>query len=313
MARWLVTGGAGFIGSHLVDALLARGDRVRVLDNLSSGKQANLAAAAELVLGDVADPRIVTEAADAVDGIFHLAAVASVERCSKDWVACHRTNVTGTITVLNQARQRSSKPLPVVYASSAAVYGANDRLPLAEAADLRPLSAYGADKLGSELHAQIAWSVHGVPNVGLRFFNVYGPRQDPSSPYSGVIAIFADRLAHGREIEIFGDGQQTRDFIFVSDVVAHLLAAMADLRSGAQIFNVCTGHGTSVLEMAHALAQLAGRKPIIRYGAARRGDIRASIGDPTAARSAFGLVAGTNLLDGLRGTFDDVNAAGLSG
>jgi UDP-glucose 4-epimerase len=311
MANWLVTGGCGFIGSHLVDALVARGDRVRVLDDLSSGKRENLAEAAELVVGDVADRHITARAAEGADGIFHLAAVASVERCAQDWVESHRTNLTGTITIFDEARRGKPKPVPVVYASSAAVYGDSDRLPLSETEYPRPLSAYGADKLGGELHAQVAWSLFGVPNVGLRFFNVYGPRQDPSSPYSGVIAIFANRVAHHREIEIFGDGHQTRDFIFVGDVVAHLLAAMADLRSGARIYNVCTGQGISVLEMARAVAQLAGREPEIRYTGARRGDIKASVGDPTAARTAFGIVAAANLLDGLKITLDHMSGARL--
>src|SRR6185437_3093150 len=162
MARWLVTGGAGFIGSHLVDALLARGDAVCVLDDLSSGRRSNLAATAELVVGHVADPRAVADAARSCDGIFHLAAVASVERCSKDWLGSHRTNLTGTITIFDQARRAHPKPLPVVYASSAAVYGDSDRLPLSETTAARPLSAYGADKLGGELHARVAWSLYGV-------------------------------------------------------------------------------------------------------------------------------------------------------
>lgn len=312
MENWLVTGGCGFIGSHLVDALLARGDRVRVLDDLSSGKRENLAGAAELVVGDVADPRAVAQAAEGADGIFHLAAVASVERCAQDWVGSHRTNLTGTITIFDEARRAAPKPLPVVYASSAAVYGDNDCLPLAEATHPRPLSAYGADKLGGELHAQVAWSLFGVPNVGLRFFNVYGPRQDPSSPYSGVIAIFAERIANGRGIEIFGDGQQSRDFIFVTDVVAHLLAAMDGLCSGAQIFNVCTGQRISILELAQAVAQAAGCKPRIRHEPARRGDIRASIGDPSAARAAFGLAARTGVVDGLKSTIGFMKAHRLS-
>jgi UDP-glucose 4-epimerase len=313
MSRWLVTGGCGFIGSHLVEALLARGDGVRVLDNLSSGKKSNIPADAEFLEGDVADPSSVAEALDGMHGVFHLAAVASVERCQDDWLECHRTNLSGTINVLEKSRRGGSKPsLPIVYASSAAVYGDNDQLPLIESANARPLSAYGADKLGGEVHARVAWSVHGIPNVGLRFFNVYGPRQDPASPYSGVIAIFADRIARDQEIEIFGDGQHTRDFIFVTDVVAHLLAAMTDLRSGARVFNVCTGRRVSVLELAQVIARVAGRTPRIRHSPPRRGDIRASVGDPTAARSAFGLVANTTFLDGVRKTLDFMKASGLS-
>ncbi len=183
--------------------------------------------------------------------VSHLAAIASVERGNQDWLGCHRVNLTGSITVLDQARRagkspaRAGRPVPVVYASSAAVYGDNPAIPLAEDAAPRPLSAYGADKLGSELHARVGAQVHGVPAIGLRFFNVYGPRQDPRSPYSGVISIFCDRLRAGREVTIFGDGSQTRDFVYVGDVVAALAAAMARLAAAPQassdVINVCTG------------------------------------------------------------------------
>jgi UDP-glucose 4-epimerase len=303
MANWLVTGGCGFIGSHLVDALLARGDQVRVLDDLSTGKRENIPAKVELITGDVADARLVAQAVDGIDGIFHLAAVASVQRSSEDWLGTHRANLTGTITVLNAARPtKTREALPVVYASSAAVYGDNPAVPLHEKAALRPLSAYGADKLGSELHGQVAWSAHGIPTLGLRFFNVYGPRQDPSSPYSGVIAIFADRLMNDAAIQIFGDGQQSRDFIYVSDVVAHLLAAMTSLRAEARVVNVCTGRPTTILELADIIARLAGRKARLHHAPARIGDIRTSIGDPSAASQLLGVRATIAIADGLQNT-----------
>jgi UDP-glucose 4-epimerase len=274
-----------------------------VLDDLSSGKRENIPASAELVIGDVADRSVVARAADGVDGIFHLAAVASVQRSTEDWLGCHRTNLTGSITVFDCARRsRAKAPLPVVYASSAAVYGDNPAVPLRETAMLQPLSAYGADKLASELHGRVAWAVHGIPTTGLRFFNVYGPRQDPSSPYSGVIAIFADRFAKDADIDIFGDGQQTRDFIYVADVVAHLLAAMANLRAGANVLNVCTGRATSIVELARIIAKIAGREARINHRAARVGDITASVGDPTAAHQALGVRAATQIADGLRRT-----------
>lgn len=299
MALWLVTGGCGFIGSHLVEALARRGDRVRVLDDLSTGSPENLPPGTDLRIGDVADGGATAAAFAGVDGCFHLAAVSSVQRCTDDWVASHRTNLTGTITVFDQARRTST---PVVYASSAAVYGDNAQIPLAESAVARPLSAYGVDKLAGEMHGRVAWSVHGVPNIGLRFFNVFGPRQDPRSPYSGVIAIFAARIAAGCEIEIFGDGAQTRDFIYVADVVDHLLAAMRDLRRDARIFNVCTGRGCSVGELAMLIGEVAGREPRVRYGAPRAGDIKRSIGDPTSAIAAFGLRARTPMREGLAHT-----------
>ena len=171
MATYLVTGGAGFIGSHLVDALLARGDGVRVLDDLSTGKRQNLPAGVELLLGDVADLALTKQAMAGCAGCFHLAAVASVQRGNEDWLGTHRSNQTGSIAVFEAARGADAgRPVPVVYASSAAVYGDNAELPLKEEAQTRPLSAYGADKLGSELHARVASLVHGVPTVGLRFF-----------------------------------------------------------------------------------------------------------------------------------------------
>jgi UDP-glucose 4-epimerase len=281
-----------------------------VLDDLSTGKRENIPAGAELVVGDVADRNLVRHAIEGVDGIYHLAAVASVQRASEDWLGCHRTNLTGSITVFDGARNARLKgALPVVYASSAAVYGDNPAVPLAETAEVRPLSAYGADKLASELHGRVAWQVHAVPTTGLRFFNVYGPRQDPSSPYSGVIAIFADRFANGADIEIFGDGQQTRDFIYVEDVVAHLLAAMARLRSGANVLNVCTGRATSITELARIIAKIVGREPRIRYGSTRVGDITASVGDPNAACGALGVRATMSIAEGLRRTLQYADTA----
>ena len=300
MALYLVTGGCGFIGSHLVDALLARGDRVRVLDDLSTGKRENLDPRAELTVGEVADKQLVGGALSGADGCFHLAAVASVERGNKDWLGTHRTNLTGAVTVFDAARTANPVgPVPVVYASSAAVYGDCAELPLRETAPTRPLSAYGADKLGCELHARVAWQVHGVPTVGCRFFNVYGPRQDPASPYSGVISIFFDRLGRGLPITIFGDGGQNRDFIYVADVVDALLRAAGRATEGAAVLNVCTGRSTTVLELARTVADVRKAKLETRFEAARQGDIRASLGDPRGAAEALGFLAGTTLAQGL--------------
>ncbi len=305
MATWLVTGGCGFIGSHLADALLARGDQIRILDDLSSGSLANKPAAALLVRGDVADPAALATAMDGVDGCFHLAAIASVERGHRDWLGAHRTNLSGTIAVFDTARSANpSRPVPVVYASSAAVYGDNLNLPLAEHSATRPLSAYGADKLGCELHARVASGVHGVPTTGLRFFNVYGPRQDPRSPYSGVISIFCDRLRSGRAVTVFGDGGQSRDFIFVGDVVRALLAAMGTVSRNARVLNVCTGRGTTVRDVAAQIAALLGVPLRIEFAPPRAGDIHASLGDPSQACRSLGVVADTLLRDGVARTLD---------
>jgi UDP-glucose 4-epimerase len=298
MQNYLVTGGAGFIGSHLCDALIARGDAVRVLDDLSTGARSNLPAGARLIVGDVADPATVQAALDGVDGCFHLAAIASVERGVTDWLGTHRTNLTGTVTVFDAIR-RAGTHVPVVYASSAAVYGDCETIPISEEAPRQPLSAYGADKLGCELHARVASHVHVIPTVGLRFFNVFGPRQDPRSPYSGVISIFCERLRTGAPVTIFGDGGQTRDFVYVADVVAALLAAMALRPDNAPVFNVCNGSATSILELARLIAGLAGTAPLVQHAPPRSGEIRHSLGVPERARTALGLGEPVSLRDGL--------------
>ena len=302
MDGFLITGGAGFIGSHLADALLAAGQRVRVLDDLSTGRRGNLDARCELVVGDVADPVAMRQAMAGMAGCFHLAAIASVARANADWRGTHRINQTGTVTVLEAARDAGR--LPVVYASSAAVYGDLGGAVAREDMAPAPLTAYGADKLGSELHARVAWLVHGVPALGLRFFNVYGPRQDPASPYSGVVSIFAARLGRGQDVTMHGDGSQTRDFVFVADVVAHLQAAMRRLRgqSGSWVLNVCTGRATSVRELAATLAGLLGTAARLEHGPARPGDIARSLGNPAAAIAALGLAAGIRLEQGLAAT-----------
>jgi UDP-glucose 4-epimerase len=298
MSAYLVTGGAGFIGSHLCDALVARGDTVRVLDDLSTGHRNNLPVSATLIEGDVADPILVSQGLDGVDGCFHLAAVPSVEKGVNDWLGTHRTNITGTITVFDAIR-RGGRRIPVVYASSAAVYGDVAISPIAETEPCAPLSAYGADKYGCELHARVASHVHGIPTVGLRFFNVYGLRQDPKSPYSGVISVFCERIAGGMPISIYGDGQQTRDFVYVSDVVGSLLAAMA-LRPGASpVFNVCSGVSTSVEALAHLIAQLAGKNLNAQTHPPRAGEIRHSLGSPALADAVLGIEGRMSLRVGL--------------
>ena len=299
MSSWLVTGGAGFIGSHLCDALVARGDRVCVLDDLSTGQRANLPNGVTLLEGDVADAARVDEAMSGVDGCFHLAAVASVEKGVTDWIGTHRTNLTGTITVFDAIRRQGRRDVPVVYASSAAVYGDVTVLPITEATPCRPLSAYGADKYGCELHARVAGVGHGIPSMGLRFFNVYGPRQDARSPYSGVISIFCERIRSGQPIAVFGDGQQTRDFVYVGDVVRALLAAMQHSSDAAPVFNVCTGVPTSVETLATLIAEVTGQRLTVHAKPPRIGEIKHSIGDPHPASNALALAGRTGLRDGL--------------
>ncbi|MCW3477252.1 NAD-dependent epimerase/dehydratase family protein [Limobrevibacterium gyesilva] len=299
MALFLVTGAAGFIGSHLVDGLLAAGHSVRGLDDFSSGLIENLDPRCQVLRADVADPIAVHRAMQGVDGCFHLAAIASVARTNEDWLGTHRTNQTGTITVLDAARRCGG--VPVVYASSAAVYGDVVGAAAHEAMLPRPRTAYGADKLGSELHAAAAWHVHQVPSFGLRFFNVYGPRQNPCSPYTGVISIFAQQMATGSPVTVHGDGRQIRDFVHVSDVVAHLTAAMRHLQAArdASVVNVCTGRPVSVLDVIRILGEIHGRTPRIVHGPERAGDIRQSVGDPSAARNMLGVQYTVTLEDGL--------------
>ncbi|MBN8543606.1 MAG: SDR family NAD(P)-dependent oxidoreductase [Alphaproteobacteria bacterium] len=289
----LITGGCGFIGSHLADALVASGMDVIILDNLSTGKQSNAPSKAKLVVGDVADAALVHELVGKADLVFHLAAVASVELCERDAENSHRTNFIGTKNVLDAAAASPKKPL-VVYASSAAVYGDNPNLPLAESAETTPLGNYGRDKLAGEVYAQ----QQNIRSVGLRFFNVFGPRQDPRSPYSGVISIFTDRALAGQDITYFGDGEQTRDFIYVGDIVKLLLAA-SNHSGPAAVANGCTGKATSLKQLVATLAELVGTAPKTAHAEARKGDIRHSLGNPEQAKKLLGFTATTPLKDGL--------------
>jgi UDP-glucose 4-epimerase len=298
--RYLVTGGCGFIGSHTAAALLSNGHEVCILDNLSSGKIQNKPVNAELIIGEVADSEAVAKAMTGCDGVFHFAAIASVERCNRDWIGAHRTNLGGTVTVFEAAcRARLNGPVPVVYASSAAVYGRSTEVPLRETSRLRPESPYGADKLGCELHAAAGFRVHGLPTCGVRFFNVYGPGQDPHSPYSGVISIFCDRARNGREITIFGDGRQTRDFVFVDDAVAGVLAAMDGCLHAATVVNICTGRGTSLLDLVGYIEQNLHSQTPLSFAERRRGDIDLSVGDPSLGAEQLGFRAPTSIRTGL--------------
>jgi len=305
MACILVTGGAGFMGSHLVEALLDREHAVRVLDDLSSGNRENLPRQVEFIHGDVTDPVAVQRAFDGIDACFHLAAIASVVRSSCEWLRSHQVNLTGTINIFNQARRlRAHREIPVVYASTAAVYGDSSFVPIGEQRPAVPLSAYGVDKRACELHARVAGAVHGIPTVGLRFFNLYGPRQDPQSPYSGVISIFADKLARGEPVEIFGDGQHVRDFTYIGDAVSALCRALPAASTSAAVFNVCTGKGTTVQVLAETMAGLYRTELVAYHRPTRAGDVRVSIGDPRHAAEHLGFRAETALADGLAMTLN---------
>lgn len=312
MAHYLVTGGLGFIGSHLVEALLAAGNRVTVLDDGSTGRPENVSPEVPVVLADVANGQVVRRALHGLDGCFHLAANPSVPRCLEDYLGTHRTNLTGTVAVLDAAAREGRErgvPIPVVYASSCAVYGNPKELPLRESSPTLPLSSYGADKLAGEIHARMAAGVLGVPSLGLRLFNVYGPRQDPNSPYSGVLSIFCHRLAAGEGVTVFGDGRQVRDFVYVGDVVTRFLSAMARVRTfSPAVVNVCTGRRTSLLEVGRIVAGLCRRSFAPEFAAERTGDIKVSVGDPTLGETTLGPHLYMSLEEGLRRTLNAIAA-----
>ncbi|HEX5059900.1 MAG TPA: SDR family NAD(P)-dependent oxidoreductase [Kofleriaceae bacterium] len=303
----VVTGGAGFIGSHTVDRLMETGHRVVVLDNFSTGKLSNLAnwadsPALHVVECDVSDSIFaaldpITNQHGPVGRIVHLAAQVSVVQSIANPQRDAEVNYGGTLQVLDYAKARGVKK--IVFASSAAVYGDVTEMPVSEDAPKQPLSPYGINKYASELALDYYANVHGVPATALRFFNVYGPRQDPSSPYSGVISIFTDRARAGRPLTIFGDGQQTRDFIYVGDVVRAITAALAD-GNARLVANVGMGCEISVLELARTIVDLCGGGSPIEHQPARAGEILKSRARVDRLRDALGIVAETKLVDGLR-------------
>lgn len=278
----LVTGGAGFIGSNLVDALVARGYAVRVLDNLSTGKRSNLPADAgvELIIGDVADAQAMRDAVQGCRAVVHLAAVASVQASVDDPVGTHQSNLVGTLNLCEA--MRTSGLRRVVFASSAAVYGNNgEGAPIGEGTPKAPLTPYAADKLASEHYLDFYRRQHGLEPVVFRFFNIYGPRQDPSSPYSGVISIFTERAQKGLPIAVFGDGEQTRDFVYVGDLVELLVQALESPEVQEGAVNVGLNQATSLNQLLDAVGDVVGGLPEVRYQAARQGDIRHSRADNT--------------------------------
>lgn len=285
----MVSGGAGFIGSHLVEVLLDKGHEVTVLDDLSTGKRENLPEHERLnvVVGDVADVDILASCVFEKDVIVHLAAVASVQRSVEDPIGVHRTNMMGTLTLLEAARVAEVERF--IYASSAAVYGDVVELPVAETIPPQPLTPYAIDKLAGEQYLRHYHRQGTVAGTAFRFFNVYGPRQDPSSPYSGVVSVFADRVSAGRPVNIFGDGQQTRDFVFVRDLVRVLAKSIHwDREKTLPIINVGQGQELSLLEMLDAIETVAGRKVERRFADPRDGDIRHSRADISMLRERMG-------------------------
>ncbi len=298
----LVTGGAGFIGSHLVDALTGAGRRVRVLDNLSTGRRDNLATGAEFVEGDVCDPAAVARAVQGAGVVFHLAARASVQHSIEDPLGSHHVCATGTLQVLDAARKAGARR--VVYAGSASAYGIPAGDVQTEADPLRALSPYAAAKLAGEFYCQAFAAAYGLETVVLRFFNIFGPRQRADSPYSGVIALFAAALLQGKTPRVNGDGLQSRDFTYVGDVVQALTRAAEAPGVAGCTYNVGTGRGTSVLDLIAALNRLLGTHVQPEHGPARAGDIRHSRADISAIRRDLGYEPAFPFEEGLRRTLE---------
>jgi len=314
MTHVLVTGGAGFIGSHIVEKLLSDGASVRVLDNFSSGRPENLRfekrnpadpvsiqGQLEILEGDLRDAESIKAAVRGIDLVFHLAAFVSVSQSMTDPQNCFDVNVGGTVTLLEAARQEGVRK--VVLSSSTAVYGDTDKFPTDEGTPLSPLSPYALSKQINELYARLYTRTFHLPVVALRYFNVYGPRQRPDSDYAAAIPIFVRHLVRGEPITIFGDGKQSRDFIFVKDVVrANLLAA--ESKAAGEAFNICTGRETTLLDLLEELSGISSRQPEVSFGPVRAGDIYRSAGNPQKANSALGFRAETSLTEGLQQTVE---------
>ena len=303
--RYLVTGGAGFVGSNTVDELVRRGHSVVVLDDLSAGKEENLSPVAgkiEFIRGSITDLETVRAACRGVDYVLHLAARTSVPRSVKDPLETNRVNVDGTLNVLVAARDAQVRR--VVFAASSSAYGETPTLPKAETMTPAPISPYGVSKLVGEAYTQVFGRVYGLENVSLRYFNVFGPRQDPNSPYSGVLSRFITALLDGAQPVVFGDGEQSRDFTYVDNVVeANLLACEASKVSGT-VINVGTGSRFTLNQTLKLLEKIAGKPANAKYDPPREGDIRDSQADIELARKLLGYRPRIGFEEGLRRTWD---------
>jgi len=312
MANYLVTGGAGFIGSHLAEELVRRGHRVRVADSLVTGKRANLdhISEAEFVEGDLADLTFARRAVDGVDFVLHQAAIPSVPRSVKDPVTSHRANVDGTLNVLIAARDARVRRL--VFAGSSSAYGDTPTLPKHEDMPSNPLSPYALQKVIAEEYLKLFYRLYGLETVSTRYFNVFGPRQDPSSTYSGVISVFATALLDRRAPTIFGDGEQTRDFTYVANVVAGVLLACESPKAPGEVINIATGGRISLNTLFDTMRRLIGVEVYPQYADRRTGDVRDSQADITKATNLLGYQPHVAFEDGLRLTVDWYRTAGTA-
>ncbi len=315
MARFLVTGGAGFIGSNLVEAILGRGDDVRVVDNFLTGRRSNLASAAEwarsgggsfeLIEGDIRDPETCRTAIQGMGYVLHQAAIPSVQRSVDDPRSSHEVNVDGTLNLLLAAREAGVERF--VFASSSSLYGESEELPKVETMAPDPISPYGLQKLAAERYCVLFHRLYGLATVALRYFNVFGPRQDPSSEYSAVIPRFLSAAGAGEAPTIFGDGEQTRDFTFIANVVqANLKACEAGGEALGRAYNVACGDRYSLNELVRRIGGMLGREVEPEYAAARKGDIRHSMAGIEQATRLLGYRPAVGLDEGLRRTWQDL-------
>jgi UDP-N-acetylglucosamine/UDP-N-acetyl-alpha-D-glucosaminouronate 4-epimerase len=302
MANYLVTGGAGFIGSHLVEELVRRGERVRVVDSLITGKRQNLShvPAVDFMEGDLADPEIAQCAVKGMDYVLHQAAIPSVPRSVEDPITSNRANIDASLNVLVAARDAGVKR--VVYAGSSSAYGNTPTLPKVETMPTAPLSPYALQKLVAEQYCRMFTDLYGLETVTIRYFNVFGPRQDPSSPYSGVISLFISALCDGRQPTIYGDGEHTRDFTYVANVVDGVLRACTAPAAKGEVINVATGVRISLNTLFNTVRQLVGTNVEPLYGEPRAGDVKDSQADISKARRVLGYEPSVTFEEGLEKT-----------
>ena len=310
MAHYLVTGGAGFIGSHLTEELVRRGHQVRVADSLITGKRGNLdhVPGVEFLEGDLADLTFAVRAVEGCDYVLHQAAIPSVPRSVKDPITSNRANVDATLNTLVAARDAGVKRL--VFAASSSAYGDTPTLPKHEGMPTNPLSPYALQKVVGELYLQMFTRLYGLETVSIRYFNVFGPRQDPSSPYSGVISVFATALLENRSPRIYGDGEQTRDFTYVANVVDGVLRACEAPKAGGEVINVATGGRISLNKLFYAMRDVVGGHLEPTYGEPRKGDVRDSQADIRKAKTILGYEPVVSFEEGLARTISWYRAAG---
>ena len=302
MANYLVTGGAGFIGSHLVEELVRRGERVRVVDNLVTGKRRNIAhmPSVEFIEGDLGDVEVARRAVQGIDYVLHQAAIPSVPRSVQDPITSNRANIDASLNVLVAARDAGVKRL--VYAGSSSAYGNTPTLPKVETMAAAPLSPYALQKLVAEQYCQMFTSLYGLETVTIRYFNVFGPRQDPSSPYSGVISLFISALCDGRQPTIYGDGEHTRDFTYVANVVDGVLRACTADGASGEVINVATGGRISLNTLFKTIREVVGARLEPIYADPRPGDVRDSQADISKARRILGYEPSVSFEEGLART-----------